>query len=83
MEQTELHKKGNKNLLLPIMGLSRASSAWRFLTPRESALSSRAPLELDPQGRGGVVFWRRDLKSAPQKGGKTLPLKGSSLHITP
>ena len=27
------------------------------------------------------MFWRRDLKSAPQNGGETLPLKGSSLHI--
>ena len=81
-EQTELHKKGEtKILLLPIVGLSRASSALRFLTPRESALPSHAPLELDPQGLGRAVWSTRPQVRTTERG-KTLPRKGSNLHIS-
>ena len=45
--QYELHikKSTEKNLLLPFMGLFRASSAWRILTSPESALAPFWPLE--------------------------------------
>ena len=38
-------RETKKNLLLPFMGSSRASGAWRFLTPPESALTPFRPLE--------------------------------------
>ena len=43
--ELQIKRKHRKNLLLPFMGSFRASSAWRIMTPPESALAPFWPLE--------------------------------------